>query len=31
MTSIPEEFAQFMRQEAARWEPVLRETNIKFD
>lgn len=31
MTSMPEEFAQFMRQEAARWEPVLRETNIKFD
>src|SRR5690606_8898320 len=31
MTSTPEEFAQFMRQEASRWEPVLRETNIKFD
>jgi tripartite-type tricarboxylate transporter receptor subunit TctC len=31
MTSSPEEFAAFIRQEAARWEPILRETNIKFD
>jgi tripartite-type tricarboxylate transporter receptor subunit TctC len=31
MTSTPEEFAQFIRQEAARWEPVLKETNIQFD
>ena len=31
MTSTPEEFAQFIRQEADRWEPVLQETNIKFD
>ena len=31
MTSTPEEFGQFIRQEAARWEPILRETNIKFD
>jgi tripartite-type tricarboxylate transporter receptor subunit TctC len=31
MTSTPEEFAKFMRQEAARWEPVLKETNIQFD
>jgi tripartite-type tricarboxylate transporter receptor subunit TctC len=30
-TSTPEEFAKFIRQEAARWEPVLKETNIKFD
>jgi tripartite-type tricarboxylate transporter receptor subunit TctC len=31
MTSTPEEFAKFIRQEAARWKPVLEETNIKFD
>ena len=31
MTSTPEQFAQFIRQEAARWEPVLKETNIRFD
>ena len=31
MTGTPEEFAAFMRQEAARWEPVLKETSIKFD
>src|SRR3954467_6379172 len=31
MTSTPEEFATFMRQEASRWEPVLKETNIQFD
>ena len=30
-TSTPEEFAKFIRQEANRWEPVLKETNIKFD
>ena len=30
-TSTPEEFAKFIRQEAARWEPILKETNIKFD
>jgi tripartite-type tricarboxylate transporter receptor subunit TctC len=30
-TSTPEQFAKFIRQEAARWEPVLKETNIKFD
>ena len=31
MTSTPQEFARFIRQEAARWEPVLKETGIKFD
>ena len=31
MTSTPEEFAKFIRQEADRWAPVLKETNIKFD
>jgi tripartite-type tricarboxylate transporter receptor subunit TctC len=31
MTSTPEEFAAFIRQEAARWQPVLKETNIRFD
>ncbi len=31
MTSTPEEFAKFIRQEAARWAPVLKETNIRFD
>jgi tripartite-type tricarboxylate transporter receptor subunit TctC len=31
MTSTPEEFAQFMRREADRWAPVLKETGIKFD
>jgi len=30
-TSTPEQFAKFIRQEAARWEPVLKETSIKFD
>lgn len=30
-TSTPEEFGKFMRQEAARWQPILKETNIKFD
>jgi tripartite-type tricarboxylate transporter receptor subunit TctC len=31
MTSTPEEFGQFIRQEAGRWQKVLQETNIKFD
>jgi tripartite-type tricarboxylate transporter receptor subunit TctC len=31
MTGTPEEFAAFMRQEANRWAPVLKETGIKFD
>jgi tripartite-type tricarboxylate transporter receptor subunit TctC len=31
MTSTPEEFGQFLRQEAARWQKVLHETNIKYD
>jgi tripartite-type tricarboxylate transporter receptor subunit TctC len=31
MISTPEEFAAFIRQEAARWEPVLRETGIRYD
>ena len=31
MTGTPEEFAHFMRQEADRWAPVLKETGIKFD
>jgi tripartite-type tricarboxylate transporter receptor subunit TctC len=31
MTSTPEEFGRFIRQEAARWEPVLKETSIQFD
>ena len=30
-TSTPEEFAKFIRQEAERWAPVLKETGIKFD
>jgi tripartite-type tricarboxylate transporter receptor subunit TctC len=30
-TSTPEEFGKFIRQEAARWQPVLQETGIKFD
>jgi tripartite-type tricarboxylate transporter receptor subunit TctC len=30
-TSTPEEFAKFIRQEADRWAPILKETNIKFD
>ena len=29
--STPEEFAKFIRQEAAKWQPVLKETGIKFD
>ena len=31
MTSTPEEFGQFIRQEAGRWQRVLQETNIKYD
>ena len=31
MTNTPEEFGQFIRQEADRWQKVLRETNIKYD
>jgi tripartite-type tricarboxylate transporter receptor subunit TctC len=31
ITSTPEEFAKFIRQEASRWQPVLKETGIKFD
>jgi len=30
-TSTPEAFAKFIRQEADRWAPVLKETGIKFD
>jgi tripartite-type tricarboxylate transporter receptor subunit TctC len=30
-TSTPEEFAAFIRKEAARWQKVLPETNIHFD
>jgi len=31
MTSTPEEFGQFIQQEAGRWQKVLQETNIKYD
>ena len=31
MTSTPEEFGRFIRQEASRWQKVLQEANIKFD
>ena len=31
MTSTPEEFGAFIRQEAGRWQKVLQDTNIKFD
>jgi tripartite-type tricarboxylate transporter receptor subunit TctC len=31
MTDTPDEFAKFIRQEASRWQPVLKETGIKFD
>jgi tripartite-type tricarboxylate transporter receptor subunit TctC len=31
MISTPEEFGQFIRQEADRWQKVLQETNIKYD
>jgi tripartite-type tricarboxylate transporter receptor subunit TctC len=29
--SSPDEFRAFIRREAARWEPVLKETGIRFD
>jgi tripartite-type tricarboxylate transporter receptor subunit TctC len=31
MPRTPEQFGAFMRDEARRWEPVLKETGIKFD
>jgi tripartite-type tricarboxylate transporter receptor subunit TctC len=31
VTDTPEEFAVFIRKEAARWEKALKEANIKFD
>jgi tripartite-type tricarboxylate transporter receptor subunit TctC len=31
VTGTPEEFAAFIRSEAARWEKVLREANIRYD
>jgi tripartite-type tricarboxylate transporter receptor subunit TctC len=31
ITSTPSQFRTFIRQEAARWEPVLKETGIRFD
>jgi len=31
MPKTPEQFAAFIRQEAERWQPVLKETGIKFD
>jgi len=31
MIKTPEEFGQFIRQEAGRWQRVLHETNIKYD
>jgi tripartite-type tricarboxylate transporter receptor subunit TctC len=31
VTSTPEEFAAFIRNEAARWEKVLKEANIRYD
>ncbi len=31
VTDTPEEFAAFIRKEAARWEKALKEANIKFD
>jgi tripartite-type tricarboxylate transporter receptor subunit TctC len=31
MPKSPEQFAAFIRQEAQRWQPVLKETGIKFD
>ena len=31
MTSTPEEFGKFIREEAGRWQKVLQETNIKYD
>ena len=31
VTNTPEEFAAFIRSEAARWEKVLQEANIRYD
>jgi tripartite-type tricarboxylate transporter receptor subunit TctC len=31
MTGTPEQFGKFIRQEADRWAPVLKETGIKYD
>jgi len=31
VTDTPDEFAAFIRKEAARWEKALKEANIKFD
>jgi tripartite-type tricarboxylate transporter receptor subunit TctC len=31
ITRTPEAFAEFIRQEADRWAPVLKETGIRFD
>ncbi|TMJ35042.1 MAG: tripartite tricarboxylate transporter substrate binding protein, partial [Alphaproteobacteria bacterium] len=31
VTSTPEEFAAFIRKEAARWSHVIKEMNLKFD
>jgi tripartite-type tricarboxylate transporter receptor subunit TctC len=31
MPKAPGEFAAFIREEADRWAPVLKETGIKFD
>ncbi len=31
MPKTPEQFAAFIRQEADRWQPVLKETGIRFD
>jgi tripartite-type tricarboxylate transporter receptor subunit TctC len=31
VTDTPEEFAAFIRKEAARWEKALKDANIKFD
>jgi tripartite-type tricarboxylate transporter receptor subunit TctC len=30
-TSTSEEFSRFIREEASRWQKVLRETNIRYD
>jgi tripartite-type tricarboxylate transporter receptor subunit TctC len=31
VTSTPDEFAAFIRNEAARWEKVLKEAGIRYD
>ena len=31
VTSTPEDFAAFIRKEAARWEKVIKETGIKVE